>query len=246
MRAGNLLILWVMFSCAESKGPEQNNQQEDAVVSTEDTTKTMTGELTFLALGDSYTIGERVAEEERWPVQLVERLNGEMSKKLWPPHIIARTGWTTNELQAGINNADLNPPYDLVSLLIGVNNQYRGYSVDQYKKEFTELLEQAIQFAGDNPEQVFVVSIPDYGVTPFAEAQNLDKEKIEKEIDNYNDIAKKIAGEYQIEYFDITSISRKAENEPSLIAKDGLHPSGKMYKEWVELILPRAMHILDE
>lgn len=245
MRAGNLLILWVMFSCSESKGPEQN-QREDTVVRAEDTTKIMTDELTFLALGDSYTIGERVTEEERWPVQLVERLNGEMSKKLSPPHIIARTGWTTNELQAGIDTAELNSPYDLVSLLIGVNNQYRGYPVDQYKKEFTELLEQALGFAGDNPEQVFVVSIPDYGVTPFAEAQNLDKEKIAREIDNYNDIAKKIAGEYQVEYFDITPISRKAENDSRLIAKDGLHPSGEMYTEWVELILPWAVQILDE
>ncbi|TAH20831.1 MAG: SGNH/GDSL hydrolase family protein [Cytophagales bacterium] len=189
--------------------------------------------LSYLALGDSYTIGESVKEAERYPVLLTEKLK-HIQIKIDTPHIIARTGWTTDELMAAILAKNTPNNYDLVSLLIGVNNQYRGYPINTYQTEFEELLKIAIQKAKGNTKRVFLVSIPDYGVTPFA--SNSNTAKIAQEIDDYNKIAQEIAKKYQVKYFDITSISRRAKNDLSLIADDDLHPSGKMYAEWVALI----------
>jgi len=183
-------------------------------------------QLRYLALGDSYTIGEGVAEEGRWPVVLANRLN------INPPDIIAKTGWTTDELQAAIAEKKPNNNYDLVSLLIGVNNQYRGYAPEVYEKEFTALLKQAIAFAGEDPEKVFVVSIPDYGVTPFAAEKN--PQQIAEEINAYNRINKAISSSAGVSYFDITPISRKAAEDATLLAADQLHPSAKMYGYWVD------------
>lgn len=194
--------------------------------------------LTYLALGDSYTIGESVSEDERYPIQLITKLNEEQLA-VNTPKIIARTGWTTDELQAAIAEENITDTFDIVSLLIGVNNQYRGYPVAQFEKEYRELLDQAIGFAGGNPKHVFVLSIPDYGVTPFA--QNRNPEKIGKEIDEYNAIKKSITEEMGVTYFDITPISRLAKEDLDLVAEDGLHPSGKMYDEWSKLVVP---HIL--
>lgn len=185
-----------------------------------------------LALGDSYTIGEAVDVDERWPVQLAKRLRDDSIKI--DPIIVATTGWTTDELQDGIVKADVEGPYDFVSLLIGVNNQYRGLPVDQYEREFKALLDQAIEFAAGNPYNVMVVSIPDYGFTPFAVKKMLDEEKIARELDNYNAIAEKIAKLRDVRFINITPGSRLAKDDPSLIASDGLHPSGKMYKMWVD------------
>lgn len=193
----------------------------------------MEQEKSYLALGDSYTIGESVDEMERWPVLLVNQLK-KSNVNLGNPKIIATTGWTTNELISAINAQNLDKKFDLVSLLIGVNNQYRGYPVDQYKNEFEELLQTAIRFANDNPSKVFVLSIPDYGVTPFASDRNPDK--IGQEIDAYNAIAEAISKKYSVRFFDITPISRKAKMNAELVAEDGLHPSGKMYKQWVDFI----------
>ena len=137
----------------------------------------------YLALGDSYTQGEAVSESERWPVQLAKALENE-NVTIAPPKIIAQTGWTTDELKKGIDEAVLDYPYDWVSLLIGVNNQYRGYNLATFKTEFEELLTQSILFAGNKKERVFVVSIPDWGVMPFA--KNRDQEQIATEIDNFN------------------------------------------------------------
>lgn len=190
-------------------------------------------EYQFLALGDSYTIGEAVKEDKRWPMQLASRLKSDSIKL--KPTIVATTGWTTDELMSGIIKADnLQDKYDLVSLLIGVNNQYRGYHEDQYEKEFKILLDNAIQFANGNPHHVFVVSIPDYSVTPFVTEKMLDSTRIAQELDSYNAIAQKIATLRDISFIDITEISRQAKNDPDLIAEDGLHPSGKMYKQWVD------------
>ncbi len=190
-------------------------------------------QFSFLALGDSYTIGEAVEENERWPIQLKAVLE-KRGVALEPVKIIATTGWTTDELQKGIEKAKIDgQTYDLVSLLIGVNNQYRGYPIAQYQKEFKELLVQAIQFAGGDVSSVFVISIPDYGVTPFAKEK--DPEKIARELDEYNAIANKIASDLGVAFFDITSGSKKAKEDLELIAKDGLHPSGKMYADWVNL-----------
>ncbi|WP_425391363.1 SGNH/GDSL hydrolase family protein [Ekhidna sp.] len=185
-----------------------------------------------LALGDSYTIGEAVNVDERWPVQLAHRLRQDSIKI--DPVIVATTGWTTDELMSGIVKADVEGTYDFVSLLIGVNNQYRGYPIDQYEREFKELLDQAIKFAGGNPYHVMVVSIPDYGVTTFAQKKMLDPDKIASELDNYNAIAEKISKLRDVKFIDITPISRKAKDDTSLIASDGLHPSGEMYKMWVD------------
>lgn len=192
--------------------------------------------LTYLAVGDSYTIGESVAEELRWPVQLAAKLN-ESGANYANPQIIARTGWTTNELQDAISEAKPEGPYDLVSLLIGVNNQFRGFDFEQYETEFVELLEQAIGFAGGDVNKVFVVSIPDYGLTPFGSRYN--PEKIARELDEYNAYAKAKAEERGVKFYDITPISREAGENPDLVASDNLHPSGVMYTRWVEeVILP--------
>lgn len=196
----------------------------------------------YLALGDSYTIGEAVVPDQRWPHVLQGRLVGD-GIKTQKPEIIAATGWTTDELQAAIEKAKPSKEYDLVSLLIGVNNQYRGFPMSQYEVEFEALLNQAIGFAQGDSTRAFVVSIPDYGVTPFAAAKNPDK--IAREIDAYNSLAQAICSKYQVAFVDITPGSRRAASEPALIAEDGLHPSGKMYKKWVEAIYPVVKPMLN-
>ncbi|MEO9475598.1 MAG: SGNH/GDSL hydrolase family protein [Cyclobacteriaceae bacterium] len=216
-----------------------DNPQEEMDTTAMDQTDTFT----YLALGDSYTIGEAVAVSDRWPVQLIDTLKAK-GVEIETPKIIARTGWTTDELLAAIEKEQLTETYDLVSLLIGVNNQYRGYPVSQQETEFKVLLNQAIQFAGGDTSRVFVVSIPDYGVTPFG--KNGNPEKIAKEIDEYNALNKRIADLYEVQYFDITPGSREAENNPDLIATDGLHPSGLMYSEWVKLIFPWVYDLLND
>jgi lysophospholipase L1-like esterase len=196
---------------------------------------------TYLALGDSYTIGESVSEEERWCVQLATklRLNGYSINN---PDIIAKTGWTTNELASAITASDNSNTYDIVSLLIGVNNQYRGQSLDAYRIEFSELLNTSIKFAGNNASHVFVLSIPDWGVTPFA--ASLDREKIAKEIDAFNNIAREECLKQKVLFVDITPASRRALTTPSFVASDDLHFSGSMYNLWAEAALPAVMKLI--
>lgn len=189
--------------------------------------------LSYLALGDSYTIGESVNESERWPNQLALALT-KKGVSVSQPKIIATTGWRTDNLKDAIIKEDLKHDYDLVSLLIGVNNQYQGKPADQYAMEFEDLLKTAIQLAKGKSNNVFVVSIPDYGFTPFGLAK---KETISKQIDEFNAINKKISKKYKVAYYNITDISRKGLEEPSLVAPDKLHPSGKMYTLWTERIL---------
>jgi lysophospholipase L1-like esterase len=183
----------------------------------------------YLALGDSYTIGESVAVEERYPVQLAREL------KMGEPEIIAKTGWTTDELNAAIDKVDPHGPYDLVTLLIGVNNQYRGRSADEYRTQFVALLQRAIGFAGGKTRNVVVVSIPDWGVTPFAKGR--DRAKIGREIDQFNAINREETLRAGARYVDITPESRQAATDATLVAGDGLHPSGKMYSEWTRMIV---------
>lgn len=192
----------------------------------------------FLALGDSYTIGEGVAETERWPAQLADRLR-EHGLSLAAPEIIAVTGWTTDELALGIEQVAPRGPYDLVTLLIGVNNQYRGRSREEYGQQFAALLSQAIGFAGDEPARVLVLSIPDWGVTPFAAGR--DAAQIALEIDAFNAFNRAEADKAGVHYVDVTAVSRRAAHDPSLLTGDGLHPSGKMYAAWVELTLPALL-----
>lgn len=195
----------------------------------------------YLALGDSYTIGESVAIDQRWPVQLVDSLQNK-GIKINEPLIIAKTGWTTDELQNGIKQVNPKDPFDLVSLLIGVNNQYRGRDAEEYRTQFTELLEQAIVFAGGKEKRVVVLSIPDWGVTPFAAGR--DRDQIASEIDQFNTINKNESEQLGVCYVDITPYSREASSDPTLVAGDGLHPSGKMYAGWVRLTLPKVLEIL--
>lgn len=201
----------------------------------------------YLALGDSYTIGESVSEEERWPNQLAALIKSSpqfagISQSV-DVTIIARTGWTTSELWQGIQTRPIQPPYDLVSLLIGVNNQYRGYDIDEYRDQFQFLLGKAVEYAGGNPGHVFVLSIPDWGVTPFAAGR--DREKIGQEIDAFNAVNFQESQKAGVHYVDVTPVSREAVNDPALIAGDGLHPSGKMYAVWAKLALPIAREILE-
>lgn len=195
----------------------------------------------YLALGDSYTIGESVTEAERWPVQLVAALR-EQGFNIGEPEIIAKTGWTTGDLAKGIAQAQPQGPYDLVSLLIGVNNQYRGLSQEAYRDEFVKLLDTAVTFADNNPNRVFVVSIPDWGVTPFG--QRRDFREVSTAIDDFNTINQTETATLGITYIDITQISKQAPDDHRLIAEDGLHPSGEMYRQWIELILPEAERLL--
>ncbi|HMQ80369.1 MAG TPA: SGNH/GDSL hydrolase family protein [Ignavibacteria bacterium] len=186
---------------------------------------------TYLAVGDSYTIGEMVKENERFPMQLSQRLNSD-SIDIAEPLIIAKTGWTTDELLAAIKEKNVKDTFSIVTLLIGVNNQYRGRSSEEYRAELKQLLDIAIKYTGGKNEHVFVLSIPDWGVTPFAEGK--DRGKIAAEIDEYNRVKKEECEKLGVKYYDITEISRNT--DPALIASDGLHPSGKMYKMWVDKI----------
>jgi lysophospholipase L1-like esterase len=191
-----------------------------------------TERITFLALGDSYTIGESVPEKERWPVLLAKRLNAK-GYQVEEPRIIATTGWRTDDLKNAIDKANLVNSYGLVSLLIGVNNQYQGKSVESYKPEFEELLRRAIELAGGRKDRVFVVSIPDYGYTPFGQPK---QETISHAIDAFNNANREITLRYGVRYYYITELTRKGLEKPELVAPDKLHPSGAMYALWADLI----------
>lgn len=200
------LCIFILSSCYKEKEINQSN-------------------LRYLALGDSYTIGEGIKFEYNYPKQIVNQIF-----LIDTVTVIAKTGWTTDELIDTLNNLQLDK-FDVVSLLIGVNNQFRGYQIDKYVMEFESLLNRAIDYSKDK-KNVFVLSIPDYGVTPFGKVKG--QERIYREINSYNYINRIMAEKYNVMYFDITEISRKAENDSSLLAEDKLHPSKKMYKMWIE------------
>ncbi|WP_460978509.1 SGNH/GDSL hydrolase family protein [Spirosoma knui] len=196
---------------------------------------------TFLSLGDSYTIGESVSAKDRWSVQLAGMLQKD-GIDLGNPDIIARTGWTTAELQEAIKASGNKKTYDLVSLLIGVNNQYRGQNQDRYRTEFSQLLQTAIDFAGGKPDRVFVLSIPDWGASPFA--QGRDQKQIADEIDVFNAIAKEESQKAGVSYVDITPLTRQAVGDTEQFANDGLHYSGRQMRLWAEAALPVAKTLL--
>ncbi|WP_246581293.1 SGNH/GDSL hydrolase family protein [Echinicola shivajiensis] len=190
--------------------------------------------LSYLALGDSYTIGEGVKPNENYPHQLVSILE-EYEYGFASPKIIATTGWTTDELQNGISATNIEGnTYDLVTLLIGVNNQYRGRTVDNFKEEFSALLDQAIEFAGGSQTKVIVISIPDWGVTSFASQQNVDQQKVAEEITAYNAAKQQISNSRGVHYLDITQEYRQIGSYPENQAEDGLHPSGRIYSSWAK------------
>jgi lysophospholipase L1-like esterase len=199
--------------------------------------------LTYLALGDSYTIGESVAEEGRWPVQLARALRDE-GIALADPRIVATTGWTTDELEWGIDAVEPLGTFDFVSLLIGVNNQYRNRSAVGYRGEFHTLLLRAIKLANGRAGRVLVLSIPDWGVTPFARDDKRDEATITAEIDAFNDEARKMCEKEGVAYVDITPVSRERGSEAEMLAVDGLHPSAAMYTLWTQAALPVARTLL--
>ena len=187
--------------------------------------------LHYLALGDSYTIGESVKKEDSWPIQLNQQIWEKFCFRFDSITVIAKTGWRTDDLMDKIRSSSLNTTHDFVSLLIGVNDQYQGVPISQYPNSFEELLKKSIQLAG-NQKRVLVLSIPDYGNTPFG---NSSKDKISREIDEYNAINQSISEKWGVTYIDITDISRKPKTD--LIAEDNLHPSSIQYSEWVRKIL---------
>ncbi len=193
----------------------------------------------YLALGDSYTIGEGVASDGRWPMQLVAALRA-AGIALDTPDIIAATGWSTDELDAAIDAAAAHGPYALVSLLIGVNNQYRGRDVGNYAVEFEALLLRAIGFAGGDAARVLVLAIPDWGVTPFAAGSGRDAAQIARELDAYNAAAARLCAAHGVAFVDTAPVSRACGGEPAMLADDGLHPSAALYAEWTRLALPVA------
>ncbi len=195
----------------------------------------------FLALGDSYTIGEGVAPAERWPSQLCALLRAG-GVEIADAEIVARTGWTTDELSGGISLAAPSGQFALVSLLIGVNNQYRERPIDEYRQQFRALLSEAIGFAGGEARRVMVVSIPDWGVTPFA--ADRDVVAIARAIDAFNDVNREESVGAGARYGDITPISR--ERRPNWDAADGLHPSAAQYSAWARHLLPIASAILNQ
>lgn len=222
-----LLLLSVLSGCTNNNLKGMNKSDTTAAAPV----------LSYLALGDSYTIGEAVSAQESFPVQLA----AELSRLGYPagaPRIIARTGWTTAELAAALQHTPVNADYDLVTLLIGVNNQYRGYSPDTYRTGFAALLQQAAGFAGGRASRVFVVSIPDWGLTPYGKSSGRDTQQIRKEIDAFNAICKAETLQAGANFTDISAVADQAAALPALVAADGLHPSGQMYAGWVKLLAP--------
>ncbi|GHC01763.1 SGNH/GDSL hydrolase family protein [Thermomonas carbonis] len=200
-------------------------------------------QLTYLALGDSYTIGEGVDDAGRWPVQLAAGLRAS-GIAIDDPRIIATTGWTTDELSAAMDAAEPLGEWEFVSLLIGVNNQYRGRSVDDYLGEFTRLLQRAIALAGDRAGRVLVLSIPDWGVTPFAFAGGHDAQAVADDLDAYNAAAREACDAHGVAFVDITTISRDDGGSVAMLADDGLHPSAAQYARWADAALPMAIRLL--
>jgi len=238
-----ILLNVILFSLLTSACTKQLPMYTESNTDTPATLPAATGDYSYLALGDSYTIGEAVKQAESFPYQLQNLLKGK-GKNVASPKIIAVTGWTTDELQAAIKKENITGPYSFVTLLIGVNNQYRGYPIDTYKKEFAELLQTAITFAGGDKSKVFVVSIPDWGVTPFGQNSGRSTQAIADEIDRFNAANQEITLAAGVNYTNITPASRNAATDISLVANDGLHPSGKMYAGWADALSTKVANVL--
>ena len=234
-----LAALTLVLACSQSSPTLTKPVAATSPMLTKPVTSTAT--YSFLSLGDSYTIGESVDVADRWSVQLAGMLRQD-NINVANPDIIARTGWTTAELQDAIKAADNTKTYDLVSLLIGVNNQYRGQSVDRYRTEFRNLLQTAIRFAGNRPARVVVLSIPDWGKSPYANGRNQDQ--VAREIDAFNTVAQEECDKAGITFVDITPLTRQAAGDAGQFANDGLHYSGRQMKQWAEKARPTVETLL--
>ena len=235
-----LITLTTLSACTKKDYPPITPKSTDTIT----TTKPMTDPVTYLALGDSYTIGERVPQSQSFPYQLTTLLNS-FKLDVENPDIIAVTGWTTDDLISAISRSDFkNKKYDFVTLLIGVNDQYQHRSKENYRTKFAQLLHTAIDFAKGDTSKVFVLSIPDWGVTPFAGGRD---SVIGPDIDEFNAINKQETAKAHVpNYIDINPISKKAGTDPTLVADDGLHPSGTMYKLWVDALVPEVRKRLQQ
>lgn len=243
------LFMSVFFSSCSADNPTiaENNPiaVEKPTIDVPETTPTNTSpkNIKYLALGDSYTIGQSVCESCRFPEQLKEELKNKLSNNSYSLDIIARTGWTTANLIAAINQQKLNSDYDLVTLLIGVNNQYQGVRFSVYEKEFPDLVQKSIAFAKGDKTRLIVVSIPDYAYTPFGQSYG-NPTSISIEIDQYNTFARRYCSDNGIVFIDITNITRNGLNNPKLVANDGLHPSEAAYSLFTEQLLSEAITVL--
>ena len=199
--------------------------------------------LPYLALGDSYSIGEGLAVADSWPMQLARALRAD-GTALADPRIVARTGWSTDELAAALDAAEPLGTHAFVSLLIGVNNQYRGRELDNYRDEFTALLQRAIGYAGGRTGRVLVLSIPDWGATAFGQASGRDLAQVARELDEYNATARACCRARDVAWVDITAMSRRHDANPEMLAADGLHPSAAAYGDWVDAARPVAARLL--
>lgn len=213
-----------------------NQQDNDLVIPAELEEQVYYAKISYLALGDSYTIGESVSNNKNFPKQLEKRLENDLKINI-QTKIVAKTGWRTDNLLNAIATTDLDISYDFVTLLIGVNNQFQGVNFTKYEEEFAELLAIAIKFADNNPSRVVVVSIPDWSFTPFG--KNRDGENISSEIDAYNTSARSKAEQSEVNFIEITDITREGLEKPELVAGDGLHPSAEAYKLFVDRIAPK-------
>lgn len=238
------LLFVFSIACSKEELNEETTTQDEVIVDENDSlpdTQTPNNKTyKYLALGDSYTIGQSVAVENRFPNQLKKQLLSD-SILVDSVRFIATTGWTTSNLIQALNNTTVDEDYDLVSLLIGVNNQFRGLDTSIYVVEFESLLQKAIAYAGGDKDKVWVVSIPDYRYTPFGASYS---ESTSDEIDWYNATKKSISEQYGVAYFNITPISRKGLDQPDLVASDGLHPSAKMYKLWIAEFYDHVKNLL--
>lgn len=197
----------------------------------------------YLALGDSYTVGEGVAAAERWP-NVLARLLREAGIALQDPRVIAATGWTTDELCAAIDAEEPVGQYDFVTLLVGVNNQYRGRAAAEFRGEFDALLRRAASHAGGDPSRVMVASIPDWGVTPFARGQQRDPAAVAADIDAYNAAVRSVADAHGVAFVDFTTASRERGGDPAMLVSDRLHPSAAMHALWAAAAFPVARRLL--
>lgn len=238
-----ILLSAILFSFLTSGCTKQGPMINEPAINQATNPSSGTGNFTYLALGDSYMIGEAIKQAESFPYQLQSLLKNQ-NINVANPKIIAVTGWTTDELQVAIKKENLTDTYSFVTLLIGVNNQYRGYPISTYKKEFAELLQTAINYAGGNKSRVFVVSIPDWGATPFGKNSGKSPQTIASEIDSFNAANQEITLAAGVSYTNITPASRNAATDLSLVASDGLHPSGKMYTEWATALSTKIGTVL--
>jgi lysophospholipase L1-like esterase len=236
----NIFCIFIFTGSACSK-ENMNNQSTVIDTTTQTNDSIVVSAKHYLALGDSYTIGQSVDPSMNFPSQAVAVLNT-MGIKLGSPQIIATTGWTTIDLQNAIALQQPKGPYDVVTLLIGVNDQYQHLDTVGYKTRFTQLLHESIAFAGNDTARVFVLSIPDYSVTPYA--QDYDTATIRQQLLQFNALNKAITLANNVTYIDITPLTEAMKNNTSLTANDGLHPSALEYTQWVNLLAPAMAEVL--